>query len=633
MRVSLLLAALVCLETGAALPASKDLGQGFLDHGVATPSSCHRGAVATADGQGRPVFLAWLMDHRGSYALLLIDVDAGKVEEHPVTFPLGDSPFASILSSRGKFYSHFGSHFVEFDPARRTFTLCRKTAPQMAMSMTEDRHGVIWSATYPQSGLVSFDPKTGQFNDYGHLYKQNWAEYPRSVAADDAGWLYLAVGSTACQIIAFDCRSRQVIPLVPESERRHGSASVFAGTDGKVYARPNSTPTDNWLMLYQGKATRVGQRPKFTERPLVAGSQGLYHTVFPDGRRVRDFDLLERILVVEDPKTKTRKTIRFECQSEGAHVMGVAAAPGGRICGGSAFPMRFFSYDPRRDAWVRHTAFGQWNTIARQGDHFFAGAYSGGHLLEWDPAAPWVDTVEGRKDCNPRVLTKCSPTIIRPARLLAHPDGRTIIVGGTPAYGMTGGGLLFWDRSRGERVLLTHEQVIPQQATTSLVALPGGKLLGGTTTSPGTGGERKAQQAELYLLDQATRQIEWHAPVFPSVQDYTDLCLGPDGLVWGFADRTVFFVFDPASRKVVHQRSIAREFAATVSRQGPRVFVRGPQEEVYALFVRAIARIEPQNWRIKLLAKSPVSLGAGGDYLDGRIWFASGSHLCSYRLP
>ena len=222
MRLSLLLAALICLQTGPALAAAKDLGQGFSDHGVATPSSCHRGAVATADGQGHPVFLAWLMDHRGSYALLSIDVDAGKAEVHPVTFPLGDSPFASILSSRGKFYSHFGSHFVEFDPAKRAFTFCRKTAPQMAMSMTEDQQGVIWSATYPQSGLVSFDPQTGQFTDYGHLYKQNWAEYPRSVAADDAGWVYLGVGSTACQIIAFDSKSRKAVPLVPESERTHG---------------------------------------------------------------------------------------------------------------------------------------------------------------------------------------------------------------------------------------------------------------------------------------------------------------------------------------------------------------------------------------------------------------------------
>src|SRR5512135_1674150 len=102
--MSMLLVALVCLKTAPALSATKDLGQGFFDHGVATPSSCHRGAVATADGQGRPIFLAWLMDHRGSYALLSVDVEAGTADEHPVTFPLGDSPFASILSRGGKFY-------------------------------------------------------------------------------------------------------------------------------------------------------------------------------------------------------------------------------------------------------------------------------------------------------------------------------------------------------------------------------------------------------------------------------------------------------------------------------------------------------------------------------------------------
>ena len=63
----------------------------------------------------------------------------------------------------------------------------------------------------------------------------------------------------------------------------------------------------------------------------------------------------------------------------------------------------------------------------------------------------------------------------------------------------------------------------------------------------------------------ATKQIEWHAVVFPGVQDYTDLCLGPKGLVYGFADRSLFFVFDPAKRKVVHQQATEAEFGPTVS--------------------------------------------------------------------
>jgi hypothetical protein len=95
----------------------------FTNHGVAAPFSTHRGIVATQDGQKRNIVLVWLYDHRGCYALLLIDAETGKSEEFPTPFPYGgDAPFASILSSANRLYSHFGSHFVEFDPAKRAFT-------------------------------------------------------------------------------------------------------------------------------------------------------------------------------------------------------------------------------------------------------------------------------------------------------------------------------------------------------------------------------------------------------------------------------------------------------------------------------------------------------------------------------
>ncbi len=614
---------------GMAHAKSTDLGGGFLDHGVAAPNSCHRGTVATVDGEGKPVVLVWLMDHRGTYALLWIDAETGSTREFPVPFPLGDNPYASILSRENKLYSHFGSHFVEFDPVRREFTFCRKTAPQMAMSMTEDDRGQIWSATYPQSGLVRFDPKTREFSDYGHLYRQDWAQYPRSVAADGAGWVYLGVGSAACQILMFDPKAGKAVPLLADAERRHGYGEVHAAADGKVYGRPWSDGDEQWYRFDQGRAVKVGKRPPFREKPIVAGSQGLFHRRFPDGRQIETLDLIERLLVVADPKSTKQTTLRFDYRSEGAHIMGLAAAPDGTICGGTAFPMRFFRYDPRTDQCADREAHGQWNTVARQGNRFFAGIYGGGGLLEWDPAVPWVNTVPGRPDCNPRFLNQCAPTINRPHELLAHPDGNTLVLAGTPGYGLTGGGLMFWDRRAGRKKVLTDQQLIPDQSTMSLVALEGSRLLGGTTTSPGTGGRRRADQAELYLFDMAQGRIVWHEPVLPGIREYTDLCLGPDGHVWGIADHATFFIFDPSQRKILHQQALAAPLTRAVSHQGPRAFVRD-NETTCLLMTGGIARIDASTRKIHLLARSPVPVTAGGDILDGRIYFASGSHVISF---
>ena len=86
-------------------------------------------------------------------------------------------------------------------------------------------------------------------------------------------------------------------------------------------------------------------------------------------------------------------------------VMGVAAAPNGTLCGGTAFPMRFFSFNPKTDSWINCEAYGQFNTVARQGERFFFGGYGHGFLLEWNPSQPWVDSKKGKPGCNPLFLT------------------------------------------------------------------------------------------------------------------------------------------------------------------------------------------------------------------------------------
>ena len=623
---------LLMLAAHAALAQTEDLGGGFQHHGVATAVSNHRGTVATVDGEGRNVVLVWLFDHRGGYALLMLDAETGKGEEFPMPFPPGgDCPYASILSSGNKFFTHFNGHFVEFDPVKRAFTFFHKTARQMAMGMTEDDNGVIWSVTYPDSGVVSFDPVTREFKDYGHVYKQNWRQYQRYVAADDAGWLYFGIGSTAGQLIAFDPETGKGRPIIPEEERTQGTGYVYRDINGKVYGYVRGG--DNWYEFHKGQGEKIGKHAAVKPKPIITGSQSLFHRDFPDGAKLVTCDTVTRTLVTKDPKTSETKTFKFEYESLGAHLMGLAAAPDGTICGGTAFPMRFFSYNPKTDEWINRESYGQWNTVVRQGDRFFVGGYGGGFLLEWDPSRPWVKTVRGKKESNPLFHTQCTPPIHRPHELLAHPDGNTIVLAGTPGYGYTGGGLLFWDRATGSETLVEHTEILPEHSTMSLVALPEGKLLGGTTTGAGTGGEKKAKQAELYIMEMATKSIEWHEVTFGGAQSYTDLCPGPNGLVYGVVDLKRFFVFDPAQKKVVHEEDTYAKFGWTNSQQGPRVFVTAPDGKIYMLFVQGIAVVDPDTFAITLLAKSPVRIAAGGDILDGRIYFSSGSHVYSYAVP
>ena len=346
-----------------------------------------------------------------------------------------------------------------------------------------------------------------------------------------------------------------------------------------------------------------------------------------------DCDLIDRKLTVQDPRSDEKRTLPFDYTSEGAHVMAVCTAPNNTICGGTAFPMRFFGYDPVADQWLNRPGLCQWNTVTRQRDRFYVGGYGHGILLEWDPAKPWVDPEKDNPKSNPLYVTDTHPDINRPHELLSHPDGQTIVLAGTPGYGYTGGGVYIWNRETRQGKLLKHQQLLPEHSTMSLAALPEGKLLGGSTTSAGTGGEKKAKEAELYILDMATDQVIWHQAILPGVQGYTDLCSAPGGMVYGFADSVIFFVFDPARREIVHQQNIRDTYGSTSGGQGPRVFVTTPEGTIYALLSRSIVRVEPGTYELTLVAQSPVGIQVGGDYLDGRLYFASGSHVYSYTLP
>lgn len=611
---------------------AQDLGNGFFDHGVASPNSNSRGVVATVDGNGRNVVLVWLFDHRGTYALQMIDAETGKSEQFPVPFASKmDAVYCSLLSSKNKLYTLFADHFVEFDPVKRAFTFYKETLPQMSPGMTEDDKGVIWAATFPKCGIVSFNPETRAFKDYGYVYDQNWKQYPSSVAADDAGWIYFGIGVTAGQIMVFDPATGKAKPVLAESDRKKGAAFVYRDQDGKVYGKPlRDNKEEGWYQFHMGAVCKIDKHAVLNPKKYITGSQGLFHNEFPDDKKIKELDLIERKLVVETHGGASQ-SVSFDYASEGAWVMGVAAAPDGTIAGGTTFPMRFFNYNPKTGKLVNEAAFGQYDALAVQGDRFYFGVYPSGSLLEWDPSKPWIDTKTG-EETNPKLVAASSLVVHRPHRVLAYPDGKTIILTGTPDYGYTGGGLLFWDREKKSSTILNDTSLILDQSTFSIAALPEGKFIGGCTTQPGTGGIRKAKEAELYIMDLKSKKVIWHKALFPNVQEYSDICVAPDGLVYGVTDRKRFFVFDPVKLSVIYQQDIPSDFGTTPARESIRVFIHAPNNQLYLLFKNGIAQVESGTFDLKMKAKSPVPINTGGDYLDGRIYFVSGSHLCSYKL-
>jgi hypothetical protein len=626
----------LAFSCGAAIAQTRDLGGGFQDHGPFARATTSRGIVCTVDGEGRNVILVWLFDHRYSYALAVIDAATGDVELVPRPISR-DAPFASILGSNGRYYTYMGSHFIEFDPLKREFTFVEEGPSRVAMSMTEDDNGTIWAGIYPDGDVVSYNPQTGEYRVWGPLGQHPSLRYPRTIAADDQGWIYMAIGHAEGQVFILDPGTGQVSTLIPEDlTRANQGVGVRRHLDGKVYAwAPFGDEGRRWFELHGGQVTMLDEAPRYNPKPIIADTQGLFHRDLPNGEKVQELDLIEGRLVVENPETGTLRELSFEIEGEGGAAMGVGLAPDNTIVGGTYIPSWFFNYDPSTDKWTREDCYGQWNVTTSAGGRLYVASYTEGVLLEWDPAKEWVPTEKTNPDSNPRYLeqTFAYPEVGRPYTILAYPDERHIIYGGTGGYGYTGSGLAIYDTETEMSQVISHHDLVPWQCTTSLAPLPNNRLLVGTQVGPAMGGVQKADVAELYIFDMASRKLEWHAPMIQDATRYSELLAWPNGMVFGFAGRNILFAFDPDKREIVYQEDMEPRFGLTAWDQGPRIFVPTDDGRIFILFNRGIAELDPESYTVTMRAEVPRGIANGGVYLDGRIYYSTGTHLHSWEVP
>lgn len=387
-----------------------------------------------------------------------------------------------MLASNGRYYTYFGGHFMEFDPVRREFSFVQEAQERMAMSMTEDDEGGIWAATNPNCTVVRYDPETGDFRDYGSIHQEAWQQFPGTIATDDQGWVYVGNGPAAEQIIILNPDTGQSTPLLTDNdERENGQARVWRYEDGKVYGR---TRKGQWYQLYAGEAHKRDSAPEASRKHYISDNFILQHRQLPGGELVKEVDLWDNNssrLIIENPETGDTREVSFAVSGGGGHPMSLAAAPNGTIIGGTYIPQQVFNYDPRTDETTRHEPFTQWNALDPTDELFYIGGYGYGVMLEWDPTRPWVPTDPKNPESNPRYLVSTtdleSQHINRPTDIMAHRHSPYVIMSGIPSRGYTGGGLTFWNRQTETAEVLTDEDLIADQSTTSMLPLPDGKLL------------------------------------------------------------------------------------------------------------------------------------------------------------
>ena len=591
---------------------------GFVDHGIPTPVAQTRGVVSTVDQSGQDVILTWLQDWRGGYAILMVNAETGASQQFDVPFkPDGDEPSAIYLSSKNRLYTLFNSQFVEFDVASKRFTFHGKVNGKTAMSLTEDKDGRIWAATYPNNQLVSFNPQNSSLQNHGQLAKESWTQYPRSIAVDAHGWVYVGSGLAASQIYAYNIQSHATQALLSSSQRVSGTAVVTQSQSNVVYARNGRQQ----FMLTNGKASGLSAGAQVAESNLKGGAQNLVDREFPSGRRLVSVDMHDRTLVTRDASGQ-QKTVKFNYTTQGAALTFVCATGDNKVCGGTRFPMHTFYYNAGDNKFDSKQLPRQPNVMAALGSRLYVAAYPDGKLFQ--------ESENGKNEFSE--VLNAYPSINRPHAMLIMGGGSQIALAGTPEYGTTGGGMMFWNRSSGQKSRIDHWHLVPNHSVQAMVELSNGMLLGGTTVAPGTGGVTKAtDSSELFLVDANTHEVRWRGAPVPGAKTITDLMVGTDGLVYGLADSVDLFVFNPNNRQVVSVNRFSKDLGPSVYAQGTRAFVKGADGSIYVLLYNGIGKVDTKAHTVSRVVSSPVRITVGGAAANGRIYFGSNNHLYSWK--
>ncbi|HOS92017.1 MAG TPA: hypothetical protein PLQ54_01785, partial [Armatimonadota bacterium] len=448
-------ATLALLATAGAEPEGFSLHGRFVGIGA-----CLKTLVAPGPVPGTERLIASHIYGGDTLDIVSVDPATGAAQAFASPVPRETGAWAATVGPDGGVYVGTlpTAHIFRLDWAQgKLIDLGRPSATESYIwQLVVGSDAKLYGCTYPSAKLVRFDPATGRGEDLGRMDETE--QYARSVAADDAGFVYVGIGTVLRHVVAYEIATGEHRDVLPAECSGPGTATVTRAVDGRVYAFAGDA-----LVRLEGWTATVIPSGEFPGEPPLKLHDG--RTLSYNGPTI----------TIADPATGAEQTWETGYAGKSQDLFRIALGPDGKLYGSTAMPIHFIWADPDSDEWgeIARAGGGEFYSLTAHGDVLLGAAYCGdAPLMVYRPAEPWVPGT-GAADNPWLVHFEGESPAWRPMALVIGRDGKAYI-GAVSGYGLLGGPLCAWDPATGQVEQYPH--VITDQSVVSLAVLPGGRI-------------------------------------------------------------------------------------------------------------------------------------------------------------
>lgn len=597
----------------------------FTDYGIPVSAEEERTAAICMNAKG---------DYRFVIAakgfVIIINPENDHMKQ--VFFPENNDEYPySSFSSNGLFYTGAANMFMVLDPFLEQFIyykVIENGEEIVGFSFAEDISGNIYFTSYPHCHLLSYVPHSKEIMDYGSMDLTE--KYPGTVAVDQTGWAYIGIGTEKKNIVAYHLKKGLKKNLIEESQREKGTGYIHLGEDGFVYGHTGASSSPKWMKFSNGDFENIDE-DKLSPSFYSGTAFQRIHRYKEGSYRIEKYSLSEGFVELVHKETAQTKVIHFSYTSDGAKLSTIYLGPDDHIYGTSMHPLQLFQFDISANKTtnfggevIEQGGGGNIAAYASNGNLLIGAAYAGGKLYAFDT------TKRFKKSENPKLVLQ-EESIHRPRCAIALKDHKRIAWGGFPGYGMVGGSVGVYCVESEENYLLTHEKIVENQSTISLGELSTGDIVGGTSIeTPGGAGSRE-KEAHLYVLDWETYRVKKSFVPIEGAREIAQIFIDEYDRAHCLTEQSIYFVCDPSTEQIFFRKDLSSW--GQIVRNGFAYDLL--TNTLYCLLSQTLLHMEIQKEQYaepKVVHTLQMSASSGIVLNNDRIYYGSGSHLCSIRI-